>query len=89
MPEEPQVAVMQEMGASALENLLDSNELRMATDEEVTQAGLVAGSASPISEMPTIPETSRWIVSPTSLWLNPGTYAKIAPHRWMPSGVSR
>ena len=31
-----------------LKNLLGCNELRLATDEEVTQAGLVAGSASPI-----------------------------------------
>lgn len=31
-----------------LKNLLSCNELRLATDEEVTQAGLVAGSASPI-----------------------------------------
>ena len=37
-----------EVNEIKLKNLLRCNELRLATDEEVTQAGLVAGSASPI-----------------------------------------
>ena len=37
-----------EVNEVKLKNLLGCNELRLATDEEVTQAGLVAGSASPI-----------------------------------------
>ena len=37
-----------EVNEIKLKNLLGCNELRLATDEEVTQAGLVAGSASPI-----------------------------------------
>ena len=37
-----------EVNEVKLKNLLRCNELRLATDEEVTQAGLVAGSASPI-----------------------------------------
>ena len=37
-----------EVNEIKLKNLLHCNELRLATDEEVSQAGLVAGSASPI-----------------------------------------
>jgi len=37
-----------EVNEIKLKNLLGCNKLRLATDEEVTQAGLVAGSASPI-----------------------------------------
>ena len=37
-----------EVNEVKLRNLLHCNELRLATDEEVTRAGLVAGSASPV-----------------------------------------
>ena len=37
-----------EVNEIKLKNLLHCNELRLATDDEVSQAGLVAGSASPI-----------------------------------------